>query len=91
MAGKMHKKFDAVATIGRYTDRNGDEKSRFLKVGVVLEGDDGRMCLKLDALPVGQDWSGFISFYPPKDRDGAGSIPEQRRDAPDDDQDENPF
>ena len=55
---------DAVATIGKYKDAQGNEKKRFLTVGSVFTDDQGRMSLKLDAVPTAQDWSGFISFYP---------------------------
>ena len=65
-----HKKYDAVATIGTYKDRNGDEKKRYTNVGTVFENEDGRLSLKLDTVPVGQEWSGWISFFEPKERDG---------------------
>lgn len=74
------KKFDAVATIGEYTDRNGQTKKRYLNVGAVFENDKG-LSLKIDALPLGKDWNGWIAFYPPKDRDG-GSAPKVAATAP---------
>lgn len=67
MASK--KKYDAVATVGEYTDSYGETKKRYLNVGVVLEGDDGRLYMKLDALPLVKDWSGFINFFEPKARE----------------------
>lgn len=66
----MNKKYDAVATIGEYTNKQGEKKKRYLTVGAVMEGDDGRMALKLDALPTNPDWSGWISFYEPKQQEG---------------------
>jgi len=63
------KKYEAVATIGKYTDRQGNEKKRYLNVGTVFEDDQGRLSLKLDAIPVGQEWSGWISFFEPKPRE----------------------
>ena len=63
----MKKKYDAVVVTGKYTDRNGVEKKRYLNVGVVLEGEKG-MSLKLEALPVGFD--GWINFYEPKPKTG---------------------
>lgn len=63
------KKYEAVATIGKYTDRNGQEKKRYINVGTVFEDDQGRLSLKLDAVPVGQEWSGWISFFEPKPRE----------------------
>jgi len=64
-----HKKYDAVATIGTYKDHDGSEKKRYLNVGTVFESDEGRLSMKIDAVPVGQEWSGWISFFEPKERD----------------------
>ena len=52
----------AVASLGKYTDRNGQEKTRYLTIGKLMQRDDGSHCLKLDATPVG-DWNGWINFY----------------------------
>lgn len=68
---KSRIRYEAVATIGKYKDRQtGEEKKQFLKVGTVFESEDGRLSLKLDAVPCSPEWSGFISFYEPKPRDG---------------------
>lgn len=64
------KKYEAVATIGEYKDKNGETKKRYINVGTVFENDKGQLSLKLDAVPVGQEWSGWISFFDPKPRDG---------------------
>lgn len=66
----MKKLYDAVATIGKYKDRQtGEEKKRYITVGSVFEDDNGRLALKLDALPTTQEWSGWIAFYEPKQYD----------------------
>lgn len=67
----MSKKiFDAVASVGEYTDRNGATKKRYVNVGAVFESDDGKyMSLKLESIPVGPNWSGWISFFEPKPRE----------------------
>ena len=62
--------YDAVATIGTYKDRNGEEKKRYVNVGSVFENDKGQLSLKLDSVPVGNEWSGWVSFFEPKERDG---------------------
>jgi hypothetical protein len=61
----MKKKYDAVATVGKYT-KEGIEKKRYLTVGAVFESDDGKLTLKLEGVPVSPDWSGWIAFYEPK-------------------------
>jgi len=72
------KKYDAVATVGEYTDRNGEKKKRYMTCGIVFENDKGQLSLKLDALPRNKDWSGFISFYEPKDKQTSDSTPATR-------------
>ena len=67
---KSRAKYDAVATTGKYKDKQtGEEKKQYTKVGTVIESEDGRLSLKLDVIPVGPNWSGYISFYPVKERD----------------------
>ena len=59
----MTKKFDAIATLGTYTDKaTGKKVKRFLTVGTVFESPNGKLFMRLDALPVAADWSGFLSF-----------------------------
>ena len=72
------KKYDAVATIGEYTDRNGAVKKRYTNVGTVFENEDGRLSLKLDAVPVGQEWTGWVSFFEPKQSDSQQPSASQR-------------
>jgi single-stranded DNA-binding protein len=96
----MKKIFDAVATIGKYKDRQGNEKKRYVNVGSVFQDDQGRMSLKLEAMPVGPEWSGWLAFYEPKQQDGIQTQQRppqaQARPAPaalpdDDDGDDIPF
>ena len=62
------KKYDAVATVGEYKNRDGDTKKRYVNVGAVFENDDGHLSLKLETIPVGPNWSGWVSFFVPKER-----------------------
>jgi hypothetical protein len=68
----MKKIFDAVVSNGKYT-QNGQEKTRYLNVGAVFEGDKG-LSLKLDALPT-VGFTGWINFYEPKPREQTGNAP----------------
>jgi hypothetical protein len=72
--------YDAVATVGTYKNHAGEEKKRFVKIGTVFENDQGQMSLKLDSIPVGQDWSGWANFYEPKDE--PAQRPQPQRQAP---------
>ena len=74
----MRKKYDAVATIGEYTTKAGEKKKRYLTVGSVFVDDTGRLSLKLDGLPVGPEWSGWISFYEPMERPEQQDAPRRR-------------
>lgn len=66
MAMKPYRR--AVATTGTYTDRNGSEKKRYVNVGTLFQYDDGGLALKLDSIPVGNEWNGFVSFYEIEDK-----------------------
>jgi hypothetical protein len=63
----MRKYLEAVATVGTYKDREtGEEKKRRLNVGTLFRDDEtGRLSLKLEAVPVGKDWSGWIDLFEP--------------------------
>ena len=60
---------DIVGTVGEYTDNNGDTKKRYQKCGIAFTDDQGRLSLKLEAMPVTPDWSGWLSLYPKKEYD----------------------
>jgi len=62
------KKFDAAVSTGEYTAADGTTKKRWMNVGVVFENDNGQLSLKLETVPVGPGWSGWISFFTPKDK-----------------------
>lgn len=75
----------AVAVTGSYTDRQGNEKKRYTPVGTLFQYDDGGFALKLDSIPVGDGWNGFISFYDLEDRkqnDDANPRRESSREQP---------
>lgn len=58
----------AVATVGEYTDRTGATKKRYQSVGMLFKYDDGGMTLKLESIPAGNTWNGFISFFDIEDK-----------------------
>ena len=64
-----------VATVGKYTDRNGQEKNRYITCGKVFERDDGSRCHKIDSLPVGE-WNGWLNEYD-LDEDRQQQAPQQ--------------
>ena len=54
---------DIVATIGEYTDSQGNTKKRYQKCGAAFTNDEGDLSIKLDAIPVNPDWNGWLSLY----------------------------
>ena len=52
-----------VASNGKYTDANGNEKNRYITVGRAFLRDDKSVCIKLDAMPVGPEFSGWMNLY----------------------------
>ncbi len=55
---------DAIADVRSYTDAQGNEKKVWVKVGAVFDNDS----MKIDCLPVGPDWSGWIKFVEPREK-----------------------
>lgn len=96
---------DIVATIGKYKDRQtGEEKKQYLTVGKCFTDEQGRQSLKLEAMPVTPEWSGWLSLYPARERQQQDQMPPgrtQQRSMPpapttapqtqDDEKDEIPF
>ena len=65
-------KYDVVAKNGTYKDRNGDEKTRWLKMGVCFESEKG-LSIKIDSMPIAFD--GWMSLMTPKPKEGASNTP----------------
>lgn len=61
---KARKTHDVVATVGTYKGPDGQERKRYLTVGAAFTSPEGRISIKLEALPVAREWSGFLSLYP---------------------------
>lgn len=63
---------DLVAVVGTYTDQGGQEKKRFHTCGKYFQREDGSAAVKIESLPVGPDWSGWLNLYPRKPRGQEG-------------------
>lgn len=81
---------DIVATIGEYTNSNGEKKRRYVNCGKAFTGDSG-ISLKIDSLPAGPGWNGWLSLYPvreennpPPSRSTAAATPPHREEDEDD-------
>ena len=74
------KVFDLVATVGSYKDASGNEKKKYTQCGAVFQQEDGRMSAKIETLPVGSEWSGWLSFMEPRQQGQQGA--QQQHQAP---------
>lgn len=64
----MKKTHDAVYAGEKYTDREGNEKTRYVNMGALFQRDDGSLTAKVESLPIG--FNGWINFYEPKAKEG---------------------
>lgn len=51
-----------VASGGKYVV-DGVEKTRWVPVGTMFKREDGNFSIKLDSIPVGSDFNGWISLF----------------------------
>ena len=59
------KKFDVVYG-DKYVDRNGEEKTKWINCGAVIQTKNG-YALKLESMPI--NCNGWFSLFEPKPRD----------------------
>jgi hypothetical protein len=63
-------RYDAIAKNGTYT-KDGVEKNKWVKVGVVVDTKNGGLALKIEQLPVPFD--GWLQLAEPKAKEQAPS------------------
>lgn len=84
----MPKIYDVVATTGEYTNAQGETKKRYLNCGAIFE-KDGRLSLKMEAIPV--ESNGWFGLYEPKpklDKRPPMGEPQEHNSGPDPDFDD---
>lgn len=59
----MQKVYNMVGANGSYTNAEGEEKVRWVRIGSVFKREDGTVCAKIDVLPVGGEWNGWVNMY----------------------------
>lgn len=70
MSDAMKKTHNVVAVTGKYQDRTtGQDKNRYVIIGAAFTREDGSMAIKLESIPVGGDWNGWLNLYVPKPKD----------------------
>lgn len=61
--------YEVTAIIGTYTNKDRQEKKRYLKIGSVIETKNGPM-LKLNCAPFKEGgWDGWAYLNQPRDKD----------------------
>ena len=66
MASK--KIYDVMVSTGSYTGDDGQEKQRWMNVGVMFKNDSGYVSIKLEAIPTKRNEQGelWLSCFAPK-------------------------
>ena len=59
-------RYEISAAIGKYT-KDGEEKTRWSKIGTVMETKSGKLAIKIDTIPV--NWDGWASLMEPRQKD----------------------
>ena len=68
---------DVCVPTGKY-EQAGQEKTRWLKCGVLMQNDEGHYRLKLEAIPIGvADFEGWFSVFEKENRQPAAR-PQER-------------
>jgi hypothetical protein len=61
--------YEISVAVGKYTNKEGQEKSRYLKIGSVIDTKNGPM-LKMDCSPnVEGGWNGWAYMNPPREEE----------------------
>lgn len=63
-----------VAVTGEY-QKEGQTRKRYATLGTVFKRDDGSTCAKIDSMPVGSDWNGWVNFYEIEDQPSSATPP----------------
>lgn len=77
----MSKKFDVVATVGEYTNAQGETKKRYQNVGAMVEGQNGPYIVLeawFNPAAIAKDGRVYLNLYEPKQQ-GQQQAPQQRQ------------
>lgn len=60
-------RFDLMVSNGTFTTKDGTEKTRWTKAGIVFKGEDGRMWGTMELIPV--NWDGKFNLFKPQPKE----------------------
>lgn len=46
---------------------NGEEKTRWVTIGALFKNDEGKTSMKIDSMPVGGTWDGWVQMFNPEE------------------------
>lgn len=86
----MSKRYDCVVAVDQYNDKEGQTKTKWLNVGVILETQGGGLVMKLDAMPItvvdkhGEraPFEGWIKLFEPRQQSSQKPAPTGERPQP---------
>jgi hypothetical protein len=64
--------YEVTAAGEKYTAKDGTEKTKWIRIGSVIQTKSGKMSLKLETIPL--NWDGWASLMEPRE-----DAPKQRR------------
>jgi hypothetical protein len=59
---------------GREYEKGGETKTAWSRVGVLVMAEDGRIAIRLDAVPAGA-WDGWLKVFPREENDKPAPAP----------------
>ena len=72
--------YEVVAVVGKYTNKDGQEKNRYQKIGSVIDSKNG-LLLKIDLMPImEQGWGGWAFLNEPREKEGYQGLPKDESD-----------
>jgi hypothetical protein len=76
--------FEVVHANGTYTGADGEEKTRWMKVGVIFKSDKGSYTMKLEAIPTRRNEQGelWLNLFVPQKREQKPAPQQGFRDNP---------
>ena len=61
------KKYNLVAKVGEY-EKDGVTKHRWFTCGSVFENAQGQLSAKIDGMPTGSNWDGWLQLFESKSK-----------------------
>jgi hypothetical protein len=65
----MKKQYDIKYAAREYKTSDGTQKTYWSQHGSMWIDDNGSVTIKLDSIPVGEKWTGYMKAFPTKPRE----------------------